>query len=388
MQVTFNGQERTLREIVSLALSAGWKVVKVTKAVGSLFGHIVAVPVPVPMQRRARAGSGSAFFEVGVKAGMGRSSGAEGVDDADHMSAREIEMLERAGSRCGTPTFGSRMELPSVEESMARFGGGIVRSRLPVGVMGKVNATPGAPRPGILKQPVVLTPPVKKKKPSPLSVPPPLSSSPVPAPHYPLASPRHSQLPSPITRRKSHAHLYRPDSQPGIPPVPMPIPIVRQPPPSPMSPRHPHPSLSRRSSYAQLSQTAQAQPSSIPIRLPQEPPSPLVPRQPPSSPIASRHQPIARRLSYAQLPQSGLRKRSGSIIGPPITGGIGGGIGMGSLLLGGGGAGGVLNFEATERNKTSPAHAHGPGVGSPSPGGTVLAAAARIERGTPKPVSP
>ncbi|KAJ7729809.1 hypothetical protein B0H16DRAFT_1330315 [Mycena metata] len=63
MQVTFNGQERTLRETVALALSARWKVVRVTKAPGSLFGHIVAAPVavPVPPQRRARAGSGSAF---------------------------------------------------------------------------------------------------------------------------------------------------------------------------------------------------------------------------------------------------------------------------------------------------------------------------------------
>ncbi|KAF9066979.1 S-adenosyl-L-methionine-dependent methyltransferase [Rhodocollybia butyracea] len=42
MQCMFNGQERTLREIVSLAHSAGWKVTKVTKAPGSLFGHIVA----------------------------------------------------------------------------------------------------------------------------------------------------------------------------------------------------------------------------------------------------------------------------------------------------------------------------------------------------------
>lgn len=47
MQVMFNGQERTLREIVALARSAGWMVVKVTRAQGSLFGHIVAVPVDI-----------------------------------------------------------------------------------------------------------------------------------------------------------------------------------------------------------------------------------------------------------------------------------------------------------------------------------------------------
>jgi hypothetical protein len=50
MQVTFNAKERTLREIVALALSAGWKVTKVTRAQGSLFGHILAVPVDIPVQ--------------------------------------------------------------------------------------------------------------------------------------------------------------------------------------------------------------------------------------------------------------------------------------------------------------------------------------------------
>jgi hypothetical protein len=49
MQVTFNAKERTLREIVALALSAGWKVIKVTRAQGSLFGHILAVLVDIPV---------------------------------------------------------------------------------------------------------------------------------------------------------------------------------------------------------------------------------------------------------------------------------------------------------------------------------------------------
>ncbi|KAH9942675.1 hypothetical protein B0H21DRAFT_520593 [Amylocystis lapponica] len=48
MQVTFNAQERTLREIAALALSAGWRIIQVTRAEGSLFGHIVAVPVEIP----------------------------------------------------------------------------------------------------------------------------------------------------------------------------------------------------------------------------------------------------------------------------------------------------------------------------------------------------
>ncbi|KAF8177530.1 hypothetical protein K438DRAFT_1978507 [Mycena galopus ATCC 62051] len=104
MQVTFNGQERTLREIVALALSAGWKVVRVTKAPGSLFGHIVAVPIvaSVPPQRRVRAGSGSAFSNVGVGGAVNPGLGVSGVE------AGQMEMVERASSRCGTPTFGSR----------------------------------------------------------------------------------------------------------------------------------------------------------------------------------------------------------------------------------------------------------------------------------------
>ncbi|THH29318.1 hypothetical protein EUX98_g4870 [Antrodiella citrinella] len=48
MRVTFNSQERTLRELAAVALTAGWKVVHVSRAEGSLFGHVVAVPVDIP----------------------------------------------------------------------------------------------------------------------------------------------------------------------------------------------------------------------------------------------------------------------------------------------------------------------------------------------------
>ena len=108
MQVTFNGQERTLREITTLALSAGWKVVKVTRPVGSLFGHIVAIPVQIPTRGRARAGSGSALLEVGKASAVGRASlGRMGfgneLDEGIEMGAVEQEMVEAANSRCGTP---------------------------------------------------------------------------------------------------------------------------------------------------------------------------------------------------------------------------------------------------------------------------------------------
>ncbi|CCM07183.1 uncharacterized protein FIBRA_09524 [Fibroporia radiculosa] len=48
MRAVFNSQERTLRELVALTARAGWNIVQITRAEGSLFGHIIAVPVDVP----------------------------------------------------------------------------------------------------------------------------------------------------------------------------------------------------------------------------------------------------------------------------------------------------------------------------------------------------
>lgn len=53
MRVMFNSQERTLRELASLTLCAGWKITQVTRAEGSLFGHIIAVPVDIPPETLA-----------------------------------------------------------------------------------------------------------------------------------------------------------------------------------------------------------------------------------------------------------------------------------------------------------------------------------------------
>ncbi|PCH41979.1 S-adenosyl-L-methionine-dependent methyltransferase [Wolfiporia cocos MD-104 SS10] len=51
MRVTFNAQERTLRELTALAQSVGWKIVRVTRAgSGSLFGHLIAEPVDIPAE--------------------------------------------------------------------------------------------------------------------------------------------------------------------------------------------------------------------------------------------------------------------------------------------------------------------------------------------------
>ncbi|KAJ6555119.1 O-methyltransferase [Mycena vulgaris] len=402
MQATFNGRERTLRETVALALSAGWKVVRVTKAPGSLFGHIVAVPavVPVPPQRRARAGSGSAFFEVGAGA---RGDGGE----------REMEMVERASSRCGTPTFGSRVDLPSVAEARARFGGSVGVGRRPFASGSR--APPAAP---LLRQAAVLTvPPVRKKKPSPLSVVPP-PASPSPSLYRPLTSPRppHTSprpaLPqlqsSPTTRRMSQAPLFRSQSQSQAP-------IPRPPaPPSPMSPRHP---LSRRSSYAHLSQPGHQAltPPPVPPHQPAQtlrhvPSSPVLKQhqhqyhhqQPsPPSPVPSRIPALARRASHTQLqlPQMELRKRSGSIIHPAMAragGGSAMGMGMGSLLLNGRVSGGALDFGRRRRRDDADGDSESAddeiasARASPTllSARSVLAAAARIERGIPRSPSP
>jgi hypothetical protein len=62
-------KERTLREIIALALSAGWKVVKVTRAQGSLFGHILAVLVDIPVQEEDDGQSHNKFVPAGECAG-------------------------------------------------------------------------------------------------------------------------------------------------------------------------------------------------------------------------------------------------------------------------------------------------------------------------------
>ncbi|THU99018.1 hypothetical protein K435DRAFT_752418 [Dendrothele bispora CBS 962.96] len=191
MQVTFNGQERTLREIVVLARSAGWKVTKVTKAPGSLFGHIIAVPAEMPIQKRAMAGGDSALLKVpAVRTSIPRYTGGaeteENNDDDDHLDPKEIQ---RPSSRCATPAFGAEAHLPSYEEARSRFGGGPVR-----GLRHKQM---------ILKPPIPIpnmTMPMKKKaRPSPLAIIPPSSSSTSPAPRTPksnvLASPRQPTTP-------------------------------------------------------------------------------------------------------------------------------------------------------------------------------------------------
>jgi hypothetical protein len=407
MQVMFNSQERTLREIVVLAASSGWKVVKVTNT-ASLFGHIVAVPAAIPIQNRARAGSGSAFFDAAIAKTRIPQKPNDSITNAtiddDRRYREDMQMIERASSRCGTPTFGSGMELSSVEEAWTKFGGGVIRSK---GLRGGPSLTP-------------------KKKPSPLSVPPPRCSPPLSSPSGKVGSPRYDQSQPPagqnLTQRRLSLAQLRPQSQsqqgPQSPSA-APSSITRQPPPlsplSPLSPRHTtHAPLSRRPSQAQLNSQVgpQAPPiptSLIPVRSIIEPVTPISNQehQRHTTPVIASSRKdspkpiLARRSSSYALAQVPSRKRSGTAIGPSIqtsnylnagfgaempgnSGGLIMGVSSSSSSSSRGGTGGVLGgailrFETDiddqlERGSTRPS--------SPVVGGvSVLAAASRIERG-------
>ncbi|KAK0186718.1 hypothetical protein F5146DRAFT_1143101 [Armillaria mellea] len=275
---------------------AGWKVTKLTKAPGSLFGHIVAVPTSIPIQQRARAGSGSAFLrckKTGPQARIlcsGRHRCPEpGKERLWNEPALDAELQRSAHAQ----------ELPSFEEARARFGGGFIRGlgrRVGFGGSSKVTQLKPAPN---LTGPTTL----KKKKPSPLSV---VPSSPSPIPksprHVPIyvsgdratcsfsATPtssglRHSPSAAPFTN-VSPSSSFIAEPSPVIRPAltsgtarssPIPPLVTRQTPSSPVVPRP----LTHHASHAQLSPS---------------PPS----RQSHPSPVAAR-KPLARRASLAQL---------------------------------------------------------------------------------------
>ncbi|KAF8184846.1 O-methyltransferase [Pholiota molesta] len=349
MQVMFNAQERTLREMVILALSAGWKIIKVTKTPGSLFGYLVAVPVAIPQRPKEEEPelAKDAFTDDAPQATVGNDKNSKMVGISYRRpNYRETIDIQRSSSRCGTPTFGSNMRLSSVEETFSRFAGGILRSK-------GVNRSVSSPYASVSKTPPALKSALsltstsstgKKKKPSPLTMPPMHSSpSPVQSPRWlPSASPRNEQFKahSPpagsasrtMPRRMSLANL-RPHSQHATLGPPPPLPALRQQPPSPLSPRGGHAPLGRRASQAHLSQHIAGHgqgplsplPSFIPVRSngSTEPSSPrssphllgaAASITPPVAPARVPARVITRRASTAQLlSQTSIRKRSGTI---------------------------------------------------------------------------
>ncbi|PPR01314.1 hypothetical protein CVT24_006347 [Panaeolus cyanescens] len=206
MQTMFNAQERTLREMVNLASSAGWKITRVSRTPGSLFGYMVAIPVEIPPQpaeedvpsreetKDRSTAAASPQDPVSQQFGKKAKKVYDGLDVDSRRKARmleeerkyreELKTAERAGSRCGTPTFGSRMRLSSVEEAFTRFNGRMMRSKTTTPGLSSnsgsgVSAVTGhSVKPTSLRANTSLPPlnthmRAMRKKPSPLSVPPP-----------------------------------------------------------------------------------------------------------------------------------------------------------------------------------------------------------------------
>lgn len=271
MQVTFNSQERTLREMADLAASSGWKVTKVTRTPGSLFGYIVAVPVPIPVVRALSDDSNDCEDKNGDMGAVQR------------LYRDDFDGIERAGSRCGTPTFGSNLRLSSVQEALAKFGGGIFRrSRMTRIVTGSNSAACKEPPPVPLKPALMLTlggggNAKKKMKPSSLSV---FTAQGSPSsPGSSLLTPLSATTPTGSGRRLSSTSPKQESSQ------------------IPVSGLHPH--------------GLQA-PSFIPVRTGGlAGTGSLVP---PHSPSTAQRT-IPRRSSFLQLPLPSSRKRSGTVAG-------------------------------------------------------------------------
>jgi hypothetical protein len=117
MQVTFNAKERTLREIVAFALSMGWKVIKVTRAQGSLFGHILAVLVDILVQEEEEddGQSHNKFVPAGECAGSAFASAPAATAVVAVANLDDGTSIHEE-PRIDTPTFvfASNVDLPSV----------------------------------------------------------------------------------------------------------------------------------------------------------------------------------------------------------------------------------------------------------------------------------
>ncbi|KAJ7062072.1 hypothetical protein C8F01DRAFT_1136357 [Mycena amicta] len=349
-----------------------------------------------------------------------------------------MEVVERASSRCGTPTFGSRVDLPSVAEARRARGGNAttpIQLRKPFGYGSAVRAYPAPPVPTtvatvpVLKQAAPIRGGgLKKNKPSPLSA---SSSALTAAPCSPslpspsvsastssirsvvvtsprgtrVSSPRHGQTPqpsqSPIARRSRTP--FRTQISPGQSQSPVP-----PPPASPMSPR-------RRSSYAHLASSSPTTTTTTKKTLRHMPSSPILkqslsslqkpqPSSPPSPapvPTSSRIPALMRRASVAQLqaPKPVLTSPPPPLPSPSqhaphsisMLRSAGGSIRrMGSLLLPGRASGGALDFararrkdddESSDDDDDEGLRIHRPMSPGLLPVGSVLAEAARIERG-------
>ncbi|KIK97901.1 hypothetical protein PAXRUDRAFT_9890 [Paxillus rubicundulus Ve08.2h10] len=135
MHIAFNAKERTLRELTELTLSAGWRITRMTRPEGSLFAHLVCEPIVLPGDAQAIYNT-VALAEAPSAVSSVVSDGALPVPpkacakSPSHTMLTPLvpllpsPILERSSSRCGTPTFGSRMLLPRDDELQGLKSGG------------------------------------------------------------------------------------------------------------------------------------------------------------------------------------------------------------------------------------------------------------------------
>jgi hypothetical protein len=323
----------------------------VAKAEGSHFGHITALPAEIP------PGDGGSNVNSSTGAGDEDAEACPAVlrRAPPEMGEMQREIAGRAISRCGTPTFGSRTSLPSLEETTTKFGGKASKSRLPALSSRWASKTNSAIYPKTENSPA------PKKRPSPLSVPP-LSILPPSSPaNKNFCSPKPRIVPSSHARQLSQSNTRAQDDAPsakqGIDTSALKSPRypVRRESPSPRQPAlskctsHaqlvpkavPSPSrpvITRRASHAQLYKPclspAPPLPSSIPVRIAQEPMTPVSSRSPATvsglKTPTTRSPAVRRRSSCANLTQS-FRARACSVLAPPLPVGTGRGAGIGLL---------------------------------------------------------
>lgn len=224
MQVIFNGQERTLREVVTLAASAGWKVTRVTRGPGSLFSHIIAEPDIVPEVLRTTPSN----EKKASGAFSGTRSAAPTVECQKYPIRDLVEnerktLIQRSTfSRSGTPTFGSRANLPSAQDARHRFG-----ARLRSSISSRFSSLkPPANHEANPSNQSTIDLTTRKRKPSTLSffsqsLSPPAATKPMPSPrqnHFIVSRPNDNSvhaLTPPRPRRITHSSSFH-HSKPSI----------------------------------------------------------------------------------------------------------------------------------------------------------------------------
>ncbi|KAI0700683.1 hypothetical protein C8T65DRAFT_790056 [Cerioporus squamosus] len=127
MRVTFNAQERTLREMAALVQTAGWKIVDVVHGESSSFGHMTAVPIDIPEAISSSFSSSGTVTNVKASEATGRGR------SGSVLSAPESIRMDHS--------FGSQTALPT-EEAIRKPA---QKSRRPLLPWWRSKSAPNAP---------------------------------------------------------------------------------------------------------------------------------------------------------------------------------------------------------------------------------------------------